>query len=60
MRLEIVPIRLLRQLGYEGAGKTAIAIGAMRLELLPIRLSRSPGYENAEETAAVSHRDTAA
>lgn len=47
MRLEIVPIHLLRQLGYESAEET-VATGAVRLRISPILLLRQHGYYSAD------------
>ena len=54
IRLEILPIRFLRQPGYESAAETATAVGAVRLGIVQIHFLRQLGYENAEETAKLS------
>ena len=54
MHLWILPIRLLRSHGYEGADKTATAVEAVRLRILPIHFLQLPGYETADETAKLS------
>ena len=53
-RLWIVPIRFLRQLGYEDADET-IAMGAIRIEIVLIRILRLHGYESADKTVSASH-----
>ena len=48
-RLEVVPIRFLRQLGYENADKTAAATLPLSANLVG----------TSDETATVRYRDTA-